>query len=67
MLFIGKPKGRLKMISRRYLSRYEDMDDDDDEMGHFYTGLSDTRGLAHIPGMRICTTRKIRFDISTPV
>jgi len=24
------------------------MDDDDDEMGHFYTGLSDTRGLAHI-------------------
>jgi len=33
---------------RKYLSRYEDMVDDDDEMGHFYTGLSDTRGLAYI-------------------
>ena len=32
---------------RGYLSRYEDMDDDDDEMGHLYTGLGDTRVLAH--------------------
>ena len=31
---------------RRYLSRLEDMDDDDDEMGHLYTSLCDTRGLA---------------------
>jgi hypothetical protein len=23
------------------------MDDDDDEMGYLYTGLCDTRGLAH--------------------
>ena len=29
-----------------YLSRYEDMGDDDDEMGHLYTGLCNTRGLA---------------------
>jgi len=28
-----------------YLSRHEDMDDEDDEMGHFYTGLCDTRML----------------------
>ena len=31
---------------RGYLSRYEDMDDDNDEMGHLYTGLGDTRVLA---------------------
>jgi len=31
---------------REYLSRHEDMDDDDDEMGHLYTGLCDTRVLA---------------------
>jgi len=31
---------------RRYLSRFESMDDDDDEMGHLYTGLCDTRKLA---------------------
>ena len=31
---------------RGYLSRHEDMDDEDDEMGHFYTGSSDTRVLA---------------------
>jgi len=31
---------------RDYLSRHEDMDDDDDEMGHLYTGLGDTRVLA---------------------
>jgi len=31
---------------RRYLSSFEDMDDDDDEMGHLSTGLCDTRGLA---------------------
>ena len=31
---------------RDYLSRHEDMDDDDDEMGHLYTGLDDTRVLA---------------------
>jgi len=31
---------------RRYLSRFEDMDDDDDEMGRLYTGLCDTRGFA---------------------
>ena len=32
----------------RHLSRFEDIDDDDDEMGHLYTGLCDcdTRGLA---------------------
>jgi len=29
-----------------YLSRHEDMDDEDDEMGHFYTSLCDTRILA---------------------
>jgi len=29
-----------------YLSRYEDMDVDDDEMGHLYTGLCDARVLA---------------------
>ena len=28
-----------------YLSRHEDMDDEDDEMGHLYTGLCDTRVL----------------------
>jgi len=33
---------------RGYLSRYEDMDDDDDEVRHLYTGLCDTRGLARI-------------------
>jgi len=32
---------------REYLSRYEDMDDDDDEMRHLYTGLGNTRVLAH--------------------
>jgi len=31
---------------REYLSRHEDMEDDDDEMGHLYTGLCDTRVLA---------------------
>jgi len=31
---------------RGYLSRHEDIDDEDDEMGHFYTGLCDTRVLA---------------------
>jgi len=31
---------------REYLSRHEDMDDGDDEMGHLYTGLCDTRVLA---------------------
>ena len=31
---------------REYLSRHEDMDDDDNEMGHLYTGLGDTRVLA---------------------
>ena len=34
------------LFFRGYLSRYEDMDDDDDEMGHLYTGLGDTRELA---------------------
>ena len=34
------------LFLRRYLSRYEDMDDDNDEMGHVYTGLCDTRGFA---------------------
>ena len=29
-------------------TRYEDMDDDDDEIGHLYTGLCDTRVLACI-------------------
>ena len=33
---------------REYLSRYEDMDDDDDEMVHLYTSLCDTRVLACI-------------------
>jgi len=31
---------------REYVSRHEDMDDDDDEMGLLYTGLGDTRVLA---------------------
>jgi len=31
---------------RQYLSRHEDMDDKDDEMGHLYTGLCDIRVLA---------------------
>ena len=31
---------------RGYLSRHEDMNDDDDDMGHLYTGLGDTRVLA---------------------
>jgi len=26
----------------RYLHRHEDIDDEDDEMGHFYTGNCDT-------------------------
>jgi len=30
---------------REYLSRHEDMNDEDDEMGHLYTGLCDTRVL----------------------
>ena len=29
-----------------FLRGHEDMDDDDDEMGHLYTGLDDTRVLA---------------------
>jgi len=36
------------LFLRRNLSRYEDMKDNDDEMGHLYTRLSDTRGWAHI-------------------
>jgi len=31
---------------REYLSRHEDMDDEDDEIGHLYTSLCDTRVLA---------------------
>jgi len=31
---------------REYLSGHEDMDDEDDEMGHLYTSLCDTRVLA---------------------
>jgi len=31
---------------RENLSRHEDMDDDDDEMGHLYTSLGDTKVLA---------------------
>jgi len=31
---------------REYLSRHEDMDDEDDEMGHLHTGLCNTRVLA---------------------
>jgi hypothetical protein len=31
---------------REYLSWHEDIDDEDDEMGHLYTGLCDTRVLA---------------------
>jgi len=31
---------------RKYLSRFEGVDDDDDEMGHLYTGLSHTRLVA---------------------
>jgi len=30
---------------REYLSRQEDMDDEDDQMGYFYTGFGDTRVL----------------------
>jgi len=32
------------LFLRRYLSRFEE--DDSDEMGHLYTGLCDTGGLA---------------------
>jgi len=38
---------RVGLFLREYLSRHEDMDDEDDEMGHFYTGLCDIRVLAH--------------------
>jgi len=31
---------------QEYLSRFDGMDDEDDEMGHFYTGPGDTRSLA---------------------
>ena len=31
---------------RGYLSRHEDMDDEDDEMGHLYTSLCNTKGFA---------------------
>jgi len=31
---------------RGYLHRYEDIDDNDDVVGHIYTALCDTRGLA---------------------
>jgi len=37
---------RVGPFLREYLSRHEDMDDEDDEMGHLYTGLGDTRVLA---------------------
>jgi len=37
---------RVGPFLREYLSRHEDMDDEDDEMGHFHTGLCDTRVLA---------------------
>jgi len=37
---------RVGPFLREYLSRHEDMDDKDDEMGHIYTGLCDTRVLA---------------------
>jgi len=38
---------RVGPFLREYLSRHEDMDDEDDEMGHLYTSLGDTRVLAH--------------------
>jgi len=34
---------RVGSFLREYLSRHEDMDDDDDKMGHLYTSLGDTR------------------------
>jgi len=34
------------LFLRGYLSRYDDMDDDDDEMGHLYTSLCNTKGFA---------------------
>jgi len=36
---------RVGLFLREYLSRHEDMDDEDDEMGHLYIGLCDTRVL----------------------
>jgi len=37
---------RVGPFLREYLSRHEDMDDDDDELEHLYTGLGGTRVLA---------------------
>jgi len=37
---------RVGPFVRKYLFRHEDIDDEDDEMGHFYSGLCDTRVLA---------------------
>ena len=34
------------LFLRKYLSRHEDIHDEDDEMGHLYKGLCDTRVLA---------------------
>jgi len=34
------------LVLHRYLSRFEGIDDNDDEMRHLYTGWSDTRCLA---------------------
>jgi len=37
---------RVGPFLREYFSWHEDIDNEDDEMGHFYTGLCDTRVLA---------------------
>jgi len=37
---------RVGPFLREYLSRHEDMDDEDDEMGYLYTGLCESRVLA---------------------
>jgi len=45
-----------------YLSRHEDMDDEDDEMRHLYTGFCDTRVLAHAM-LEDCETEPAVYDI----
>jgi len=45
---------------REYLSRHENMDDDD-EMGHLYTGLGDTKVLARTM-LEDCETEPAVYD-----
>ena len=53
-------------FDREYLSRHEDMDADDDEMGHLYTGLGDTRVLTRTigkPNQLFTTTTRVRLSL----